>query len=163
MLIEIWTLSLISLLSFEMLFDCVISWLYMCVMQLTLGKLIFANFPQFSTFLEWSVRMASLCIWMGVDQTVGRAQLRRPNGKVRHPDMRDLSACFQGNASPDGVNKLSGRGPHRLYKFLGRRIFTLPHQKSLCWLLVSDFSRVFGIISPFFVFLCINLSFQVFF
>jgi len=57
---------------------------------------------------------------------------------------------------PDGDTTGSIKAP-------GRRIFTLPHQKSLFWLLVSDFSRVFGFISPFLVILCINLSFQVFF
>jgi hypothetical protein len=135
----------------------------MCVLQLTLGKLNSANFPQFSAFLVWRVRT-------GVDQMVGRyscpserARLRRPDGKVKRPDARDLFACFRCSARLDNVNKPSGPGPHRLYKSLGRRIFTLPHQKSLFWLLVSDFSRVFGIISPFLVFLCINLSFQVFF
>jgi hypothetical protein len=57
---------------------------------------------------------------------------------------------------PDGDPTGSIKAP-------GRRIFTLPHQKSLFWLLVSDFSLVFGIFSPFLVFLCITLSSQVFF
>jgi hypothetical protein len=77
----------------------------MCVLQLTLGKLISANFPQFFAFSVWSVRT-------GVDQTAerysctsGRTQLRRPDGKVRRPDAYDLSACFRGSACPDGVNE----------------------------------------------------------
>jgi hypothetical protein len=46
----------------------------------------------------------------------GRARLQRPDGRVRRPDARDLSACFRGSAHPDDVNKPSGQGPHNLYK-----------------------------------------------
>jgi len=116
-------LSLISLLSFEMLFDCVISWLYMCVLHLTLGKLFSAIVPQFSAFSMQSIRTASLCVRRGVAQTAGwysctsrRSRLRRLDGKVRHSDAHDLSVCFRGSTGPDGVNKPSGRGHHRLYK-----------------------------------------------
>jgi len=35
------SLSIISLHIFELLFDCLISYLYMCVLKLTLGKIIF--------------------------------------------------------------------------------------------------------------------------
>jgi len=74
-----------------------------------------------------------------------------------------MSAYFCGSARPNGVNDLSGRGPHRLYIYPGRRTFTLPHQKVFFWPLVNDFLQDFGIILPFLVFLCINLTFQVFF
>jgi hypothetical protein len=153
-----------------MLFDCVISWLYMCVLQLTLGKLIYANFPQFFTFSMWSVRTASLCIQTGVDQTAGRysctserARLRRLNGQVRRPDAHEMSACFRGNAHPNGVNKPSGRGPTGSINPLATALSPYPTKKSLFWLLVSDFLWVFGIILPFLVFLCITLSFQLFY
>jgi hypothetical protein len=43
-------LSFISLLSFEMLSDCIINGLYMRVLKLTWEKLIFVHFPQFSVF-----------------------------------------------------------------------------------------------------------------
>jgi hypothetical protein len=40
---------------------------------------------------------------------------QRPDGKDTRPDVRDLSACFQCSARPEGINTLSGRGPHRSY------------------------------------------------
>jgi hypothetical protein len=93
----------------------------------------------------------------------GRAWHQRPDGKVTRPDARDLSAYFRGSALPDGVNDPSGRGPHRLYIYPGRRTFSLPHQKVFFCPLVSNFLQAFGIILPFLVFLCITLTFQVFF
>jgi len=47
---------------------------------------------------------------------------------------------------------MSRPDPTSSIKAPGLRIFTLPYQKSLFWLLVSDFSGVFGIILPFLVF-----------
>jgi hypothetical protein len=95
----------------------------MCVLQLTLGKLISANFPQIFAFSVWSVWTASLYIRTRVDQTARHysctsesARLRRQDRKVRRPDARDLFACFRGSVRPDGVKKPSGQGPHRLYK-----------------------------------------------
>jgi hypothetical protein len=57
---------------------------------------------------------------------------------------------------PDGDPTGTIKGP-------GRRISSLPHQKVSFWHLVSSFLRAFGFISPLLVFLCINLTFQVFF
>jgi len=53
-------LSFISLLSIEMLSDCVISGLYMHVLKLTWKILIYVNFPQFSVVSVWSVWTVSL-------------------------------------------------------------------------------------------------------
>jgi hypothetical protein len=148
-------LSFISLLSFEMLFDCVINGLYMRVLKLTWEKLNSTNFSSIFYFSVWSVRTVLF--------TSKRARHQRPDGKVTHPKARDLSVYFRGSACPDSVNDSSGQGHHRLYIYLGRRTFTLPLQEVFFWPLVSDFLQVFGIILPFLVFLCINLTFQLFF
>jgi len=135
-----------------------------------LRKIKFYKF--FFSFLFFSVKRPDGLFWRldggsSVGRTVlftsGRARHQWPDGKVTRPDARDLSAYFLGSAHPDGVNDPSGRGPHRLYIYPGHRTFTLTHQKVFFWPLVSDLLQVFGIILPFLVFLCINLTFQVFF
>jgi hypothetical protein len=145
-------------------------WIIHACSETDLRKIKFYKF--FFIFLFFSVRHSdglSWCLDGGslVGRTVlftfGRAWHQRPDGKVTRPDANDLFAYFRGNVRPDGVHDPSGRGPHRLYIYPGRRTFTLPHQKVFFWPLVNDFLQDFGIILPFLVFLCINLTFQVFF
>jgi hypothetical protein len=146
-----------------MLFDYVISGLYMRVLKLTWEKLNSAHFSSVFCFSVWRVRT-------GVDQSAGRLWSRLDargtkwlDGKVTRLNACDLSAYFWGSALLDGINTPSGRGPDMLYIYPGRCISTLPHQKVIFWPLVSNVLRAFEIILLLLVFLCINLTFQVFF
>jgi hypothetical protein len=84
-----------------MLFDCVISGLFMRVLKLTWKILISVNFPQFSIVSVWSIRTVS--IGVRTDKWSGRYSLgvrmgmepNRPDGTYLHPDGR-------GNHRADG-------------------------------------------------------------
>jgi len=104
----------------------------------------------------------------------GWVQIRRPAGTPVRPagtlvrpdgrgsDGRTVRLNVRTRATCSHVSKVArvrivlisrpDGDPTGSIKALVRRILTLPHQKSLFWLLVSDFSRVFGFISPFLVF-----------
>jgi hypothetical protein len=66
-----------------MLFDCFISWLYMCVLKLTFEKNIFLQFF-FSSFRfsVWSIRMDLLL----------------------HPDKHSLAICWPSSCHPDRIS-----------------------------------------------------------
>jgi hypothetical protein len=86
-------LSFISLPSFEMLSDCVISRLYMRVLKLTREKLISVNFPQFSDVSERSVRTFTLVIRTGSGYVSMRAAT---NGRTVRILIRTRATCLHG-------------------------------------------------------------------
>jgi hypothetical protein len=76
--------------------------------------------------------------------------------RINRPDTRNLSTWFRGSARPNGINSLSGRGPHRGYIYTpGCHLSTLPHQNLPFWHFVSEFLQAFGIILLLFVLFCI--------
>jgi len=124
----------------------------MRVLKLTLGKIISANFSSvFALFqCEASRRplFASRRVWLSL-----------PDGYVTHPDARSsdsrtvrlhIRACvtcphiYQAMRVWTGLMGRSDRDPTTSIK-PGRHISEATPQKSLFWLLVSDFSRVFAL------------------
>jgi len=91
-------LSLISLLSIEMLSDCVISGLYMRVLKLTWKNLISVNFPQFSVVSVWSVRMVSI----GVQTDKSQDGTLLESGREWSPIVRTRLACVRMRAATTG-------------------------------------------------------------
>jgi hypothetical protein len=133
-----------------MLSNCVISWLYMCVLTLTWGNLISINFPQFflvfqcgasgrstltsgrtsgpeGTLLE-SGRGWSPHVRTGPDGVRTRAVIIVRMVSLYRPDARNHSAPFWGSKRPDVINPPSERGPHSGYKNPARRIPFIPHK-----------------------------------
>jgi hypothetical protein len=116
-------LSFISLLSFEMLSDCVISGLYMRILKLTWEKIDFCEF----SLVFWCFNVErpngyscppngwSLVVRTGSVYIRTHAAINDRSIRITLPDAHDLSAWFRGSARPDGVNTPSGRGPHRGY------------------------------------------------
>jgi hypothetical protein len=119
-------LSFISLPSFEMLSDYVISRLYMRVLKLTWEKLISVKFSLVFLMFQCGASRQSL---LGS----GRVELIHPDGSgyvrtrvaingrtvsITRSDARDLSAWFRGSARPYDIISPSGQGPHRPYKYL---------------------------------------------
>jgi hypothetical protein len=113
-----------SLHTFETLFDYVISWLYMHVLKLTLGKIIiYANFPLFSTFqCEASKRT-----WL----------------RVRMHAVLSLASLASG---PSGcIVNTSGQDP---YRFLSISLLSLPYAH-LCIFLDLSCHFVCGFLAVF--------------
>jgi len=86
-------LSFISLHIFEMLSDCFIRGLYMRVLKLTLGKIIFCKFSFSFCFSVWSVQTVSPCVWTSATQMAGQSGYTF--GRVQPV------SCLCGNARPD--------------------------------------------------------------
>jgi hypothetical protein len=123
-------LSFISLYIFNMLFECFISWLYMCVLKMTLGKIFFLQI--FLQFLFFSVK--------------------HPNGLSLDPDecgsgvrtvrihVQTLAACRMliRQLKSGQVSDTYEWGPHRFY-FNARTLATASHLLSLNFFILFVF------------------------
>jgi hypothetical protein len=156
-------LSLISLLGFEMLFDCFISRLYMRVLKLTLGKNNLCKFfPQFLSFqCEASGRplLASRQVWLSwPDSSVTRPDARCSDGRMVRLYIQTSVTCphvYEATCIRTRLMIRSDEDPTASIKH-GRHIFSLPHKISPL-ALVSDFLRVFALFRSLLSF-CSNLS-----
>jgi len=152
-------LSLISLLGFEMLFDCFISRFYMRVLKLTLGKNNFCKFfPQF-----FSVKRPD-GLFLRPNDSVTRPKARSSDSPMVRLHIRMLVTCphvYEATRVRTGLMIRPDEDPTASIKH-GRHIFSLPHKISP--LACSErFLTSFCIISLSFVFLCKSLTFLVFF
>jgi hypothetical protein len=115
---------------FELLFDCLISYLYMRVLKLSLGKNYFSpNFSLFFSFSVWSVR----------------------TDLAYNLNARGLANCKSGCGSSGRVGTTSERDPYRYFfaaYFLNQlhtTAFLLIYHDMLC-VSLTVFSRDFGIL-----------------
>jgi len=93
-------LSFISLLSIEMLSDCVISGLYMRVLKLTLKNLISVNF--FSIFILFQCEASGRSLLTSGRISVRTVLFWSPDGNGAQSSGRDLVESGRSRQPPDG-------------------------------------------------------------
>jgi hypothetical protein len=89
-----------------------------------------------------------------------------PNGRTIRIDVRTCATCpliFEAVRVRTALIHRPVGDPTEAIYTPSRRLSTLPHQNLPFWHLVCEFLQAFGIILLLFVFLSINLTFQVFF